>query len=159
MRICSLLPSATEIVCGLGLADSLVGRSAECNWPPEVGRLPVVTAARIDTSELASFETDQAVRRAMADGRSVYALDEELVEALDPDFVLTQDLCTVCAVSSGEVNRLCAVDAEVVALDRHRARIPQPPPRSATRMRLGRRQVRDDERAEVHRPDARPEEA
>ncbi|MBA2535975.1 MAG: ABC transporter substrate-binding protein [Actinobacteria bacterium] len=117
MRLCSLLPSATEIVGAVGLADSLVGRSAECDWPPEVRPLPVVTAARIDTSEMASFEIDRAVREAIADGRSLYALDEELIEALDPDLVLTQDLCAVYAVSSDEVSRLCAVDAEVVSLD------------------------------------------
>jgi iron complex transport system substrate-binding protein len=117
MRICSLLPSATEIMGALGLADALVGRSAECDWPPEVRRLPVVTAARIDTGELASFAIDRAVREAIADGRSLYALDEELIEALDPDLVLSQDLCTVCAVSSDEVGRLCAVEAEVVSLD------------------------------------------
>jgi iron complex transport system substrate-binding protein len=117
VRICSLLPSATEIVGALGLADVLVGRSAECDWPPEVRRLPVVTAARIDTSEVASFEIDRAVREAIADGRSLYALDEELIAALEPDLLLTQDLCAVCAVSSNEVNRLCAVDAEAVSLD------------------------------------------
>jgi iron complex transport system substrate-binding protein len=117
MRVCSLLPSATEIVGALGLADSLVGRSAECDWPPEVRRLPVVTAARIDTSETASFAIDRAVREAIADGRSLYALDDELIEALEPDLVLTQDLCAVCAVSSDDVGRLCAVDAEVVSLD------------------------------------------
>jgi len=117
MRICSLLPSATEIVGALGLADALVGRSAECDWPPEVRRLPVVTAARVDTGEMASFDIDRAVREAIADGRSLYALDEELIDALAPDLVLTQDLCAVCAVSSDEVGRLCAVDAEVVSLD------------------------------------------
>lgn len=117
MRICSLLPSATEVVGALGLADSLVGRSAECDWPPEVRRLPVVTGARIDTGEMASFAIDRAVREAVADGRSLYAIDEELIEALEPDLVLTQDLCAVCAVSSDDVGRLCAVDAEVVSLD------------------------------------------
>ena len=117
MRICSLLPSATEIVGALGLAGSLVGRSAECDWPPEAHGLPVVTAARVDTGEMASFEIDRAVREAIADGRSLYAFDKELIKALEPDLILTQDLCAVCAVSSDEVGRLCAVDAEVVSLD------------------------------------------
>jgi iron complex transport system substrate-binding protein len=117
VRICSLLPSATEIVAALGLADSLVGRSAECDFPPEVERLPVVTAARIDTTAIASLEIDRAVRDALADGRSLYALDEELIDALDPDVIVTQDLCAVCAVSSDEVGRLCGVDADVVSLD------------------------------------------
>ncbi|MGH3005821.1 MAG: ABC transporter substrate-binding protein [Gaiellaceae bacterium] len=117
MRICSLLPSATEIVGGLGLADRLVGVSAECDWPPEVCALPVVTAARIDPSTMGSIEIDRAVREAIADGISLYAIDEELIAALDPDLIVTQDLCAVCAVSSGELTRLCSVDAEVVSLD------------------------------------------
>jgi iron complex transport system substrate-binding protein len=117
VRICSLLPSATEIVAVLGRADRLVGISAECDWPREVRGLPVVTAARIDTSELGSLEIDRAVREAIADGRSLYAIDEELIDALGPDLILTQDLCEVCAVSSAEVSRLCKVDAEVISLD------------------------------------------
>jgi iron complex transport system substrate-binding protein len=117
VRICSLLPSATEIVGALGLADFLVGRSEECDFPAEVERLPVVTAARIDTTAIGSLEIDRAVREALADGRSLYALDEALIDALEPDVILTQDLCAVCAVSSDEVSRLCGIDAEVVSLD------------------------------------------
>ncbi len=117
MKICSLLPSATEIVGTLGLTDSLVGRSAECDWPPDVRSLPVVTAARVDTEALGSLEIDRAVRDALADGRSLYALDEELIEELAPDVILTQDLCAVCAVSSDDVNRLCGVDAAVLSFD------------------------------------------
>jgi iron complex transport system substrate-binding protein len=117
MKVCSLLPSATEIVGAIGLADALVGRSAECDWPAEVRHLPVVTAARVDTTAIGSLEVDRAVRDALADGRSLYALDEELIDALDPDVILTQDLCAVCAVSSDDVGRLCSVDAEVLSLD------------------------------------------
>jgi iron complex transport system substrate-binding protein len=117
MRICSLLPSATEIVAVLGVADRLVGVSAECDWPPEVRGLPVVTATRIDTGELGSLEIDRAVREAITDGRSLYAIDEELIDALAPDLILTQDLCEVCAVSAAEVSRLCKVESEVVSLD------------------------------------------
>jgi iron complex transport system substrate-binding protein len=117
VRICSLLPSATEIVAALGQADRLVGVSAECDWPPEVRGLPVVTASRIGSGELGSLEIDRAVRDAVADGRSLYAIDEALVDELEPDLILTQDLCEVCAVSSAEVGRLCHVDAEVVSLD------------------------------------------
>ena len=108
MRICSLLPSATEIVAELGLAGSLVGVSEECDWPPEVRELPVVTASRIDTRASTGLEVDRAVRAAVADGRSLYALDGELIERLEPDLIVTQDLCAVCAVSSSEVDRLCA---------------------------------------------------
>jgi iron complex transport system substrate-binding protein len=119
-RICSLLPSATEIIAGLGLADRIVGVSAECDWPPAVRRLPVVTAARVDTAALASREIDDAVRAALSGGRSLYAVDEALLAELRPDVIVTQDLCQVCAVSSGEVRALRAVDAEVVSLDPHR---------------------------------------
>jgi iron complex transport system substrate-binding protein len=117
MRICSLLPSATEIVADLGLASSLVGRSEECDWPPEVAALPVVTAARVDSAALDSRRIDAAVRDAVRGGVSLYELDGDLVDELRPDVILTQDLCTVCAVSSDDVDRLCAVDAEVVSLD------------------------------------------
>jgi iron complex transport system substrate-binding protein len=84
MRICSLLPSATEIIAELGLVDSLVGVSEECRWPREVVGKPVVTAARIDPSALSSLEIDEAVREAMRDGRSLYAVDVALIEDLAP---------------------------------------------------------------------------
>jgi iron complex transport system substrate-binding protein len=119
MRICSLLPSATETVAALGLTGSLVGVSEECDWPPEVRELPVVTASRVETARLSSAEIDDAVREAVAGGRELYAIDGELLEELDPDLILTQNLCAVCAVSSGAVAELCATDAEVVALDAH----------------------------------------
>src|ERR671936_1663206 len=119
MRICSLLPSATEIVASLGLLESLVAVSEECDWPLEVRALPVVTASRVDTTRLSSFEIDRAVREAVGDGRPLYAIDREQLEALEPDLILTQNLCTVCAVSSDTLDELCATDAEVVALDAH----------------------------------------
>jgi iron complex transport system substrate-binding protein len=119
MRICSLLPSATEIVADLGLVASLAGVSEECDWPPEVRSLPVVAASRVDTSRLSSLEIDKAVREAVGDGRPLYAIDRALLEALQPDLILTQNLCAVCAVSADNVNDLCATDAEIVALDAH----------------------------------------
>jgi iron complex transport system substrate-binding protein len=121
LRICSLLPSATEIVAALRLSDCLVGRSAECDWPPSVRRLPVVTSARVDTSELTSAAIDAAVRAAIADGRSLYAVDADLIARLAPDLILTQDLCEVCAVSSSEP-ALCALGVETLALDSHSLR-------------------------------------
>jgi iron complex transport system substrate-binding protein len=117
VRICSFLPSATEIVCELGLIESLVGVSEECRWPPAVVGRPVVTAARIDPSSLSSLEIDEAVRSSLRDGRSLYTVDAELIDALRPDLILTQDLCSVCAVSSGELASACPVGAEVVSLD------------------------------------------
>ena len=117
MRICSLLPSATEIIAELGLLESLVGVSEECRWPAEVVGLPVVTAARIEPSELSSLEIDEAVRASLRDGRSLYTVDAELIAELAPDVIVTQDLCAVCAVSSGELASACPVGAQVISLD------------------------------------------
>jgi iron complex transport system substrate-binding protein len=117
VRICSLLPSATEIVADLGLVDSLVGVSEECRWPPEVVGKPVVTAARIDPASLSSADIDRVVRESVRDGQSLYAVDADLIEALAPDVIVTQDLCAVCAVSSGELATACPVGAEVISLD------------------------------------------
>ena len=117
MRICSFLPSATEIVCELGLSDWLVGVSEECRWPQSVVAKPVVTTARIDPSSLSSREIDEAVRSSLRDGRSLYTVDAELIDALRPDLIITQDLCAVCAVSSNELASACPVDAEVISLD------------------------------------------
>jgi len=114
VRVVSLLPSATEIVGELGLAGLLVGRSEECDRPPGVVELPVVSAARLDLSSLDSHAVDDAVRDAVTTGRSLYAVDEALLRSLAPDLVLTQDLCAVCAVSAGE---LCEVDVPTLALD------------------------------------------
>jgi iron complex transport system substrate-binding protein len=117
VRICSLLPSATEIVGRLGLANCLVGVSAECNWPPEVVELPVVTSSRVDSESLASVAIDAAVRRAIAGGTPLYAIDADVLEELRPDVIVTQDLCAVCAVSSGDVATLCPTSARIVSLD------------------------------------------
>ena len=117
MRVCSLLPSATEIIAELGLIDSLVGVSEECRWPPGVVGKPVVTAARIDPSSLSSIEIDAAVRASLVDGGSLYAVDADLITELDPDLIVTQDLCAVCAVSSAELSDACPVGAEVLSLD------------------------------------------
>src|SRR5262249_26975435 len=114
MRIVSLLPSATEIVASLGMADLLVGRSAECDWPGDVRELPVVTAARVDTSAMNGADIDAAVRAALLEGGSLYAIDEEVLSDLEPDLIITQDLCRVCAVSGDDVARLRSVEAEVI---------------------------------------------
>jgi iron complex transport system substrate-binding protein len=119
MRICSLLPSATEIVGWLGLADALVAVSEECDWPAQVRGLPVVTASRVDTQRLSGVEIDRAVRDAVRDGRPLYAVDQQILEEADPDIIVTQNLCTVCAVSADNVNELFATRAEIVALDAH----------------------------------------
>jgi iron complex transport system substrate-binding protein len=116
-RVCSLLPSATEIVGALGRTDWLVGRSEECDFPADVAGLPVVTASRVDTTTLSSRDIDAAVRDAVLSGRALYAVDEELIRELRPDIVITQDLCHVCAVSGDDVRRIRSLDAEVISLD------------------------------------------
>ncbi len=105
MRICSLLPSATEIVFALGLGDRLVGVTHECDYPPEARGLPVVTRSAIDHARSSSREIHAHVAAALHRGSSLYELDERLLAELDPDLVLTQELCAVCAVSYGEVQR------------------------------------------------------
>jgi iron complex transport system substrate-binding protein len=114
LRIVSLLPSATEIICDLGLRDSLVGRSEECNWPVDVVSLPIVSVARVDSLRLDGRSIDEAVRNAVGSGEQLYVIDEEVLRTLRPDVIVTQDLCRVCAVSSNDV---CDVGARVVSLD------------------------------------------
>ena len=117
MRICSFLPSATEIIAELGLIDSLVGVSEECRWPREVVGKPVVTAARIDPARMSSLSIDEAVRASVREGRSLYTVDADLIEALAPDLIVTQDLCAVCAVSGSQLTSASPVEAEVLSLD------------------------------------------
>jgi iron complex transport system substrate-binding protein len=103
MRIVSLLPSATEIVCELGLADLLVGISHECDYPPDVvAELPRVTSSAIPHG-LASNEIDRIVSARLAQGESLYMLEDQLLAELRPDVLITQELCDVCAVSFHDV--------------------------------------------------------
>ena len=102
MRVVSLLPSATEIVCALGAGPSLVGVSHECDHPPSVRCLPAVTRARID-SHATSVDIDAGVRDLVARGLGVYEIEVDLLRALRPDLIVTQDQCDVCAVPAGEV--------------------------------------------------------
>src|ERR687889_594483 len=107
-RIVSLLPSATEIVCALGLVDSLVGVTHECDYPPEIVGLPQLTASRISHQTLTSAEIDHAVRSQLDGHGSIYSLDEEMLRELRPDLIITQELCDVCAVSYKTVEHAAA---------------------------------------------------
>jgi iron complex transport system substrate-binding protein len=108
MRIASLLPSATEIVCALGLADMLVGVSHECDYPAEViADLPRLTRSAIPHG-LTSAEVDAAVSARLRRGESLYLLEEELLADLRSDLLITQELCEVCAVSFDDVCKLSA---------------------------------------------------
>ena len=119
MRIVSLLPSATEIVCALGAGSELVARSHECDFPALVGDLPALTAARIMVGA-SSLQIDHAVRAVINNALSIYAIDDELLAELEPDVIVTQDLCEVCAVSLDDVRsavaRLAGDHVEIVSL-------------------------------------------
>jgi iron complex transport system substrate-binding protein len=103
MRIVSLLPSATEIVCELGLGEDLVGVTHECDHPPFVKALPRVTRTLIP-HDAASREIDTLVRERLKTQRALYTLDMPVLERLRPDLIVTQALCDVCAVAEAEVN-------------------------------------------------------
>jgi len=101
-RIASLLPSATEILCALGLTDRIVGVSHECDFPAEIVGRPVLTEPKLDPRGT-SLEIDSAVRKLVRDGLSVYRIREEELRAANPDLIVTQEQCEVCAVSYPEV--------------------------------------------------------
>lgn len=118
-RVVSLLPSATEIVSILGCGDQLVGRSHECDHPPGVEELPVVSRPRVGMPELPG-EIDRTIRDLVSDALGVYEVDDEVLAELQPDVVVTQDVCEVCAVAFEEVaaavRRVVGADTEVVSL-------------------------------------------
>lgn len=121
-RIASLLASGTEITCALGLLDALVAISHECDHPPEALDRPRVSRPRFDPSGMTSGEVDRAVRRALAEYGSVYEVDAEALARVEPDLVLTQAVCEVCAVPAPgvrEVVERLGLGAEVLSLDAH----------------------------------------
>ena len=105
-RIVSFLPSATEMVCALGLGDRLMGVSHECDYPPEAASKPVVVRAVLPVERMTQAEIDVAVTQRLREGLSLYQVDERLVREIAPDLILTQDLCQVCAPSGNEVAQL-----------------------------------------------------
>jgi iron complex transport system substrate-binding protein len=102
MRICSLLPSATEIAYAIGLGDSVIGVSHECDFPADAATKPPLLRARIDP-QAPSAEINRRVSEIIARGESIYAVDAELLSSLEPDLILTQDLCHVCAASPDDL--------------------------------------------------------
>src|SRR5438132_726532 len=106
-RIVTMIASATEIVCALGLERDLVARSHECDYPPSVKRLPVCTAPRFDVQG-SSLEIDQHVKTLVGEAASIYHVDARMLEALEPDLIVTQGHCEVCAVSEKDVGMALA---------------------------------------------------
>jgi len=122
MRLVSLLPSATEIVYALGIDEQLVGVSFECDEPARARIEKTVVVGGRDTSEMSPRAIDDYVRAQLATGRDLYTLHAGALAELRPDVILTQDLCRVCALPSGQVERALdhlGCDADVVTLDPH----------------------------------------
>jgi len=122
VRIVSLLPSATEIVFALGRGDDLHGVTFECDFPPEAQAKRIVSSSGLEASTDSPDAIDAAVRSATEGGVPLYRLDETAIAAIDPQVILTQDLCRVCAVPSGDVDAALSrlgCSADVVSLDPH----------------------------------------
>ena len=120
MRIVSLLPSTTEIVCALGLESELVGITHECDYPATIGDKPRLTKSRISHETMTSVEIDHAVRSQLDGHGSIYDLDDVRLRELQPDLILTQELCEVCAVSYKTVRQAARAfesDVKVVSLE------------------------------------------
>ena len=107
MRIASLVPSATEMLFALGLGESVVGVTHECDYPPAAATLPHLTATVLPEG-LAAGEIDAAVKEVVGEGRALYTLDEERLAELAPDLIVTQAVCEVCAVSYEDVVAVAA---------------------------------------------------
>ena len=108
-RIVSFLPSATEIVCALGLEENLVGITHECDYPPSITNKPVVVNSAVPVESMTEAEIDKAVSELVHAGQSVYQVNEDLLRRLAPDLILAQDLCEVCAPSGNEIARAMRV--------------------------------------------------
>lgn len=104
MRICSLLPSATEVIAALGLSEELVGISHECDYPPSVANVPIMVEPMIPPHGLASAEIDRQVAQLVASGQRLYRLNHDRLCHSRPDLILSQDLCHVCAVTPDQLH-------------------------------------------------------
>jgi iron complex transport system substrate-binding protein len=121
MRIVSLVPSATELLFALGLGDEVIAVTHECDYPPEATELPFVTSSVVPEG-LPAAEIDARVRELTEAGEAIYELDEELLAELEPDLIVTQALCAVCAVSYDDVSAVAtriATQPKVISLDPH----------------------------------------
>ena len=118
MKIVSLIPSATEIISALNLCNDLVGISHECDYPKEISKLPKLTTSRIKTKE-SSLKIDYNIKEILEKSLSVYEVKSDLLKKLDPDVIITQSQCSVCAVSLKDVEECCEIisDSSVVGFD------------------------------------------
>jgi iron complex transport system substrate-binding protein len=105
MRVCSLLPGATEIAFALGLGDNVVGVTHECDYPPEARHKPVVVRSLIDPDSMTSLEIEHWVNERLRSNKALYVIDEARLRAAAPDVILTQGLCDVCAIDYDDVVR------------------------------------------------------
>ena len=122
MRICSFLPSATEIVYALGLGDSLLGVSHECDYPPQARTKPKVVRSKFDPASHSSREIDRLIADMVSRGERIYEVDLVVLKAAGPDLVITQELCEVCAVSYEDVERAVVqldLPPQLLSLDPH----------------------------------------
>jgi iron complex transport system substrate-binding protein len=108
-RIVSFLPSATEMICALGLGDRLMGITHECDYPPEIAGKPIVVRSVLPLENMSLSEIDSAVTERLRNGLSLYRIEEALMREISPDLIVTQDLCQVCAPSGNEVSQLLNV--------------------------------------------------
>lgn len=104
-RIVSFLPAGTEILYALGAGDELLARSHECDFPPEVQMLPVISRPALKLESMSQADIDSAVATRLQSGESLYEVDEVLLRELSPDVIITQDLCQVCAPSGNDLTR------------------------------------------------------
>lgn len=120
MKIVSLLPSATEIVCALGLEEHLCAVTHECDFPPAVQKKPVITSSVLNHELSDSLQIHKGITGLMHEGKSIYHLDEDLLSQIQPDLILTQELCDVCAVSYNivlDAARVLEGETEVISLE------------------------------------------
>jgi iron complex transport system substrate-binding protein len=167
MRICSLLPGATEIAYLLGLGDQVVGVTHECDYPPEAKQKRVIVRSLIDPDRMSSQEIDHKVGELLQGGKSLYTIDEQALREISPDLILTQGLCDVCALDYSDVakaaERLPRAPV-IVSLNPHSladvlddvSRVGAATRRDAAAEGLVKELRRRIERVALHEPDYRP---
>ncbi len=122
MRICSFLPSATEILYALGLGDNIVGVTHECDYPPEASRKPKVVKSVFDPSKMSSEEIDAKIRELVKEHKDIYIVDTQILKELSPDVIVAQGLCKVCSPYVNEISKARQVllqKPKVIMLDPH----------------------------------------